>query len=66
MREVRKSEIMEGFPRRNQLDKCIPAELAIREAMHEVEKVGADVKLTDAIKKLNEALDLVGDFVDGK
>ena len=55
---------MEDFPRRNQLDKCTPAELAIYKAMEEVEKIGADVKLTDAITKLNEALNLVADFVD--
>lgn len=56
---------MENFPRRNQLDKCVPAELAIYNAMQEVEKVGADVKLTDAITKLREALNLVADFIDG-
>ena len=55
---------MEGFPRRQQLDKCTPAELAIYKAMEEVEKIGADVRLTDAITKLNEARNLVADFVD--
>lgn len=50
--------------RRNQLDKCIPAELAIFTAMQEVEKVGADVKLTQAIQKLQEAKDLVSDYID--
>jgi len=50
--------------RRNQLDKCTSAELAIFNAMQEVEKVGADVKLTQAIGKLQEAKDLVSDFVD--
>ena len=30
---------MEDFPRRNQLDKCTPAELAIYKAMEEVEKI---------------------------
>lgn len=57
---------MKDFPRRNQLDKCVPAELAIYTAMEEVEKVGADLKLTDAIVKLNEALNLVADFIDNK
>ena len=56
---------MSDFPRRNQLDKCTPAELAIYNAIEEVEKAGADVKLTDAIIKLQEAKDLVSDFVDG-
>ena len=55
---------MEGFPRRQQLDKCTPAELAIYKAMEEVEEIGADVRLTDAINKLNEARNLVADFVD--
>lgn len=56
---------MENFPRRNQLDKCEFAELAIYTAIEEVEKLGADVKLTDAIMKLNEARNLVADFIDG-
>ena len=56
---------MEDFPRRNQLDKCTPAELAIYKAMEEVEEIrAADVRLTDAIIKLNEAQNLVADFVD--
>ena len=57
---------MEDFPRRNQLDKFTPAELAIYKAIEEVEEAGADVKLTDAIIKLQEAIELVADFVDGK
>jgi hypothetical protein len=52
--------------RRNRLDLCTPAELAIFKAMEEVEKIGADVKLTDAIIKLQEARNLVADFIDGK
>ncbi|MEN6624537.1 MAG: hypothetical protein ABFD50_23695 [Smithella sp.] len=56
---------MKDFPRRNQLDRCTPAELAIYKAMEEVEKVGADVRLTTAIVKLQEAKDSVADFVDG-
>jgi len=58
---VKKNE----FPRRNQLDKCTPAELTIFKAMEEVEKVGSDVRLTGAITKLNEAKNLVADFIDG-
>lgn len=52
------------FPRRNQLDKCIPAELAIYKAVEEVEKVGADQRLTGAVMKLNDARILVANFVD--
>ena len=55
---------MEGIPRRNQVDKCSAAELAIYGAMEEVEKIGADIRLTDAINKLNEARNLVADFID--
>ena len=56
---------MKDFPRRNQLDKCTPAELAIYKAMEEVEKAGASAGLTGAIIKLQEAKELVADFVDG-
>ena len=55
---------MNNSPRRNQLDQCTPAELAIYTAMYEVEMVGADVRLTNAVIKLNEARNLVADFVD--
>ena len=54
------------FPRRSRLDLCEPAEKAIYNAMQEVEKMGADVKLTDAIIKLQEAKELVADFIDKK
>lgn len=52
-------------PRRNRLDLCTPAELAIFNAMQEVEKAGADVRLTTATMLLSEAKDCVADFVDG-
>ena len=58
------STTMNDFPRRSQLDQCTPAELAIYAAMDEVEKVGSDSRLTDAITKLFEARNLVADFVD--
>lgn len=41
-----------------------PAELAIHNAMAEVEKAGADVLLTKAVVLLQEAKDRVADFVD--
>lgn len=56
---------MKDFPRRNQLHKCTPAELAIFNAIEEVEKVGANVMLTNAIMKLQEAKEFVSDVVDG-
>lgn len=55
---------MNDFPRRSQLDKCEPAELAIFNAMQEVEKLPADVKLTEAVILLQKAKDLVSDFID--
>lgn len=59
-------ENTENTTRRVHLDRCTPAELAIYNAMVEVEKLEADLRLTAAIIKLQEAKDLVGDFVDGK
>jgi len=55
---------MENFPRRNQLDKCQPSELAIFKAIVEVEKMPADEKLTEAVILLSKAKDIVSDFID--
>ena len=52
------------FPRRNRLDLNTPAEKAIYNAMQEVEKAGADPKLTDLVIMLGKAKDLLSDFVD--
>ena len=52
------------IPRRNRLDLNVPAEKAIYDAMQEVEKLPADVKLTEAVNLLAKAKDLVSDFVD--
>jgi len=54
------------IPRRSRLDLNTPAELAIRNAMTEVEKAGAAIQLTNAIIKLQEAFDLVADWEDNK
>lgn len=51
-------------PRRNRLDLNTPAEKAIYDAMQEVEKVGADVRLTEAVILLSKARDLIADYVD--
>ena len=56
---------MNDFPRRNRLDLNTPAEKAIYDAIQEVEKVGADTRLTGAVIKLSEARNLVADFIDG-
>lgn len=50
--------------RRNRLDLNTPAEIAIHDAMQEVEKVGADIRLTEAIMHLAKAKDLLGDYID--
>jgi len=54
------------WPRRADMSRMHPAELAILSAMQEVEKVGASTNLTTAILKLQEAKDLLSDFIDGK
>ena len=56
--------VKNGVPRRNRLDLWSPAELAIYKAMQEVEKMPADVKLTDAIIFLQKAKDAVADFIE--
>ena len=55
-----------GMPRRNDLLLNIPAELRIRDAMDAVERIEWNEKLTQAGRKLEEALNLVADFVDEK
>jgi hypothetical protein len=54
------------IPRRNRLDLNTPAEKAIYDAIQEVEKVGADPKLTDVVVMLAKAKDLLSDYVDCK
>lgn len=52
------------FPRRIQMQKWCAAEHSIYTAMGEVEKMPADVILTNALCKLQEARDLVADYID--
>lgn len=54
------------MPRRNILSLNTEAELAIHNAMQEIEKMPADVKLTDAVAMLAKAKELVSDFVDSQ
>lgn len=57
--------IMEnGVPRRMRLDLATPAELAIYNAMQEVEKLPADERLTKAVVLLGQAKEWVADYVD--
>ncbi len=53
------------IPRRNKIDKLTFAERVIREAMLEVEKLPADIRLTKAVVALDEAMNHVADYVDG-
>jgi hypothetical protein len=53
-----------GIPRRNRLDLNTPAELSIFNAMQEVDKIGADTRLTEAVILLGKAKELVADYVD--
>lgn len=57
--------IMDEVPRRARIDQMTRAEAAIREAVGEVEKMAADVRLTDAVCLLQAARESVADFVDG-
>jgi len=54
------------IPRRNRVDLFTPAEKAIYDALHEVEKMEADVRLTEASDLLIKAQKLVADVVDEK
>lgn len=50
--------------RRIDILRMTPAELAIRNAVIEVEKIGAHPLLTDAVVLLEDAKRKVGDYVD--
>jgi hypothetical protein len=52
------------IPRRIRLDRMTTAEKIIFDAVQEVERVGADVRLTDAVILLKQARDKVADYVD--
>lgn len=55
-----------GFPRRNRLDLNNPAEIAIDNAIRQVEKMPADERLTEAVILLSNAKSIVSDFIDSK
>lgn len=55
---------METIPRRNRLDLMTYAERVIFQAMNEVESMGADIRLTEAVTLLAKAKDCVSDFID--
>ena len=55
---------MEKHPRRIRIDLYTPAEIAIQNAILEVEKIGADIRLTKAVSILSDAKNLVSDCID--
>src|ERR1019366_5088061 len=55
---------VDGIPRRCRIDLLTAAEFAIYYAMQEVEKLPADVRLTEAVILLAQARDKVADFID--
>lgn len=57
--------MIDNIPRRAQTELWCDAEKAISAAMHEVEKMPPDVRLTCAVDKLSEAKSLVADYIDG-
>ncbi len=54
------------IPRRNQLGLWTIPERIINKAIKEVEELGSSPLLTDAVIKLDEAFNLVADYVDSK
>jgi len=50
--------------RRNNLQLFTPTEMKIYEAIDMIEKMGADIRLTDAQMLLGEAKDQVSDYID--
>jgi hypothetical protein len=54
------------IPRRIRLDLFQPAELAIYNAIQEVEKMPADVRLTDAVILLGKAKDCVSNYIESE
>jgi hypothetical protein len=54
------------IPRRIRVDLNTQSELAIRNAILEVENLGADPKLTDAVVLLSKAKELVSDYMDSQ
>lgn len=53
------------LPRRVYMDLWNPAEKAIYDAMQAVEKMPADLRLTQAVILLSKAQECVADFLDG-
>lgn len=52
--------------RKNILTLNVSSEIAIHDAIKEVENLGADEKLTEAVMLLSKAKDLVSEYVDNQ
>jgi hypothetical protein len=52
------------FPRRSCIYLLTPAEKAVYDAAQAVEKVGADVRLTDAVVLLQQVREKLADYFD--
>lgn len=52
------------IPRRINMAEWTDAEKAIQNAVNEVEKVGADPRLTDVVVMLSNARNLLADYID--
>ncbi len=50
--------------RRNRIDRNITAELVIRDAVWDVEALGAHPQLTDVVNLLTEAREKLADWID--
>lgn len=59
-------EKLNEIPRRNRLDLNIKAELSIQTAIDEVEKLGADVRLTEIVIQLGRIKEMLADYIDSK
>jgi len=59
---IKLKEVM--YERRSNLQTNHPVELLIRNSVHEVEKLGTHEALTNAVIKLEEARNYVGDYID--
>lgn len=60
------SKVTKDLPRRCHLELLSPAEWAIRNAMLQIEKLPADVRLTDAVVLLMTAQAKVADYIDSE
>ena len=58
------SELQKGLPRRNIQNYELPAERSLRYSMADIEELGADPKLTEALMLVQKAKEIVSDYID--